>query len=226
MMLVRRPSRPHSDVSGKADAARNAKFLLGGRNQARLTSKRNLPGEIGTKVPPVPAGRTAILTVTLNPALDLATSVEKVAPGPKLRCSEPMTDPGGGGINLSRAIHNLGGNSRAFVALGGPLGELLAAMLVKVGIETTRFAAPGDTRLSFAVTETRNGGQYRFMLPGPVWSVPVVTRVLAAIAAAVPHGGFVVLSGSQPPGVSEDFAARLGGALATTGAAGGRHHAG
>lgn len=215
-MLVRRPSLPHSDVSEKADAARNAKFLLGGRNQASLASKGSLLSEIRTKAPPVPAGKPAILTVTLNPALDLATSVEKVVPGPKLRCSEPMTDPGGGGINVSRAIHNLGGYSRAFVALGGPLGEMLATMLAKVGIETAQFDAPGDTRLSFAVTETRSGGQYRFMLPGPVWSAPDVTRVLAAIAAAVPHSGFVVLSGSQPPGVPEDFAARLSRALATT----------
>lgn len=166
----------------------------------------------------MPAAKPAILTVTLNPALDLATSVEQVLPGPKLRCAEPLTDPGGGGINVSRAIHYLGGNSRAFVALGGTLGETLAALLHKAGIETERFAAPGDTRLSFAVTETGSGKQYRFMLPGPVWSELEVTRVLASIAAAAPHGGFVVPSGSQPPGVPEDFVARLCKWLAATGA--------
>ncbi len=166
------------------------------------------------KAPPM----SAILTVTLNPALDLATSVARVLPGPKLRCAEPLTDPGGGGINISRAIRNLGGDSRAFAALGGALGEALAALLATAGIKMERFAAPGATRLSFAVTETASGGQYRFMLPGPLWSAPDVTRVLAAITTAAPPGGFVVLSGSQPPGVPADFPALLHAALTPTGA--------
>jgi hypothetical protein len=56
-----------------------------------------------------------ILTVTLNPALDFATSVDSVVPGVKLRCAAARTDPGGGGINVSRAIALLGGTSRCLV---------------------------------------------------------------------------------------------------------------
>ncbi|MFZ1348312.1 MAG: 1-phosphofructokinase family hexose kinase, partial [Tabrizicola sp.] len=50
-----------------------------------------------------------ILTLTLNPALDMATEVHELIPGHKLRCAEPLLDPGGGGLNVSRAIKALGG---------------------------------------------------------------------------------------------------------------------
>ncbi|MCE8472751.1 PfkB family carbohydrate kinase, partial [Rhodovulum sulfidophilum] len=70
-----------------------------------------------------------ILTVTLNPTVDLSTSVAHVVPGDKLRCAPPVTDPGGGGINVSRAIRLLGGESLALVALGGHNGDKLRALL-------------------------------------------------------------------------------------------------
>ncbi len=57
-----------------------------------------------------------IVTVTLNPALDIATSASDIRPGPKLRCTAPRQDPGGGGINVSRAIRTLGGTSTPLVA--------------------------------------------------------------------------------------------------------------
>ena len=63
-----------------------------------------------------------ILTLTLNPALDMATEVHELIPGHKLRCTEPLLDPGGGGLNVSRAIKSLGGDSLALVAIGGLTG--------------------------------------------------------------------------------------------------------
>ena len=69
------------------------------------------------------SGQAPILTVTLNPALDLSTSTDEVVPELKLRCEAPDIDPGGGGINVSRAIANMGGRSRALVALAERAGE-------------------------------------------------------------------------------------------------------
>lgn len=60
-----------------------------------------------------------VLTITLNPALDMTTAVDRVLPEIKLRCAQPRFDPGGGGINVSRAIRIMGGHSTALVALGG-----------------------------------------------------------------------------------------------------------
>ena len=58
-----------------------------------------------------------ILTISLNPALDITTSTEKLRPARKLRCGPPRYDAGGGGVNVSRAIKELGGASPAFVVI-------------------------------------------------------------------------------------------------------------
>lgn len=156
---------------------------------------------------------TPILTITLNPALDLATTAASVAPGPKLRCSDPVVDPGGGGINVARAIGILGGTATALVALGGATGARLAQALRDGGVAFHPFDAPGETRESLAVTDTSNGAQYRFVLRGTPWQRTDMDRALAAIGAAAPEGGWVVLSGSQPPGVPDRFTAEVRAAL-------------
>ena len=155
-----------------------------------------------------------ILTITLNPALDISTSSDRIIPGPKLRCAPITVDPGGGGINVARVVAELGGRARAFVALAGPVGMRLSETLSSLGLPLVRMQAPGDTRESFAVHDRQSGEQYRFVLPGPAWAEEDVAEALQAIAAAVPRGGIVILSGSQPPGVAADFTTRLCAALA------------
>ncbi|SOC03091.1 1-phosphofructokinase family hexose kinase [Rhodobacter maris] len=159
---------------------------------------------------------TAILTVTLNPTVDLSIFADTVAPERKLRCTRPDTDPGGGGINVSRAISALGGHSTAFVALGGPTGDKVMHLLAEQGIGLAPFPAPGETRQSLTVTDAASGEQYRFVMPGPEWSGPDVRKVLDRIAKSAPENGIVVLSGSQPPGVPDDFPARLATKIART----------
>lgn len=150
-----------------------------------------------------------ILTITLNPAVDLDSSVAKVAPGPKLRCAAPVIDPGGGGINISRAVAELGGTSTALVAAGGGMGDVLIGLLRREAVSARIVAAPGETRQSLAVTETGTGAQYRFVFPGPSWEPEDVARAEREIADVMPQGGLVILSGSQPRGFADDFAARL-----------------
>jgi 6-phosphofructokinase 2 len=159
-----------------------------------------------------------ILTITLNPAVDLDSSVAAVTPGPKLRCATPMIDPGGGGINISRAIAALGGTSTALVAAGGAMGNVLTGLLTREAVAARFIAAPGETRQSLSVTESSTGAQYRFVFPGPVWDAADVARAQAEIAAAVPQGGLVILSGSQPQGFVDNFAARLVSIAAEKGA--------
>ncbi|TMV87925.1 1-phosphofructokinase family hexose kinase [Thioclava sp. BHET1] len=158
----------------------------------------------------------AILTITLNPTVDLAVTTEAVQPERKLRCSHPLSDPGGGGLNVSRAIAALGGNSTAFAALGGPNGDQVMRLLAAAGIGVCAFPAPGETRLSLTATDQSTGAQYRFVMPGPEWSARDVSRALSRIARAAPEGGIVVLSGSQPPGVPPDFPAQLASRISRT----------
>ena len=111
-----------------------------------------------------------ILTVTLNPALDISTTTDRVIAGPKLRCDPIVVDPGGGGINVARVAAEMGAHARAFVALAGPSGMRLEATLSELGIPLVRMKAPDETRESFAVHDRETGAQYRFVLPGPQWS--------------------------------------------------------
>lgn len=155
------------------------------------------------------AGQAPILTVTLNPALDLSTSAAQVVPDIKLRCDAPAVDPGGGGINVSRAISRIGGRSTALVALGGGTGTQLGRLLNEAGLPVLRINAPGDTRQSLSVTDRTTEKQFRFVLPGPEWAAADVADALDAVAAAAVPGSIVVLSGSNPPGVPDDFVLRL-----------------
>jgi len=152
---------------------------------------------------------TPVLTITLNPAVDLDTSAAEIRPGPKLRCSTPRLDPGGGGINVTRALAELGGESLALVAAGGGMGMVLAKLLAGTGLPVRIIEAPGETRQSVAVMESGTGKQYRFIFPGPHWTESDIAKAEAEIAEVIPKGGLVVLSGSHPPGFPDDFPARL-----------------
>jgi len=154
-----------------------------------------------------------ILTITLNPAVDLAARTPEVVAGLKLRLSAPACDPGGGGINVARAIHRLGGEARAFVALAGPRGAQLAYMIRAEGVPLIAFDGPGETRQSLSVIAEDSGAEYRFVLPGADWSGDEAAAALRAVDEAVPSGALVVLSGSQPPGVPDDFPGRLAARL-------------
>lgn len=161
---------------------------------------------------------TPIVTVTLNPALDLATHADRIVPGPKLRCAEPRADPGGGGNNVSRVIATLGGQSTAFVALGGAAGARLKALIDGAGYSLVSYPAPGETRESWSITDRLTGAQFRFVLPGPRWRRGDVAAVLEAIRRAVPKGALVVMSGSLGPGLPDDLPLRLARRLARIGA--------
>lgn len=154
-----------------------------------------------------------ILTLTLNPALDMATEVPEILPGQKLRCSEPLLDPGGGGLNVSRAIRALGGDSLALVAIGGLTGDRLAGLIRAAGVTFLSILGPGETRQSLTVTEEKTGRQFRFMLPGPVWGEAERARVFTLLRATARPGGISVISGSQPPGVPKDFPAQLAASM-------------
>lgn len=146
-----------------------------------------------------------ILTITLNPTVDYCTTAPGIEAGPKLRCTEPEIDPGGGGINVARAIKMLGGQATALVAIGGATGAHLLQLLALEGVATVAFQGPGETRQSVSVIDQSDGAQYRFVMPGPVWTEADVPRALASVDQSTGDGSLVVLSGSQPPGVAKDF---------------------
>lgn len=146
----------------------------------------------------------AILTLTLNPALDLETTTPRVVPGEKLRCVEPARDPGGGGINVARAVIQLGGEATALVAAGGPAGTALVEMLRIRGVPVEPLPAPGEMRQNLSVIEGATGRQFRFIFPGPSWTDADLAAVGGALMARAHAGDWLVLSGSLPPGLGPD----------------------
>ena len=148
---------------------------------------------------------TEILTITVNPALDLSTEAPAVVPDRKLRCSAPRVQPGGGGVNVSRAIANLGGHSRTLIAYGGHTGEMLVEKLRVEGLEPLSLGVTYPTRQSVTVRDAANGLQYRFMMPGPPWTEVDCEAARDVIMGEVRPGDLVVVSGSTPPGLPEEF---------------------
>lgn len=147
--------------------------------------------------------RERVLTVTLNPALDVSTAVDGVRVRAKLRCDAPRYEPGGGGINVSRAMKILGGESTAFVVLGGATGDKLLTGLEHEGIVPHVWPCEGDTRMSIHVDDRAANEQYRFVMPGPVQTPAAGAALLEAVVDCATAGGFtiVVASGSLLPGL-------------------------
>lgn len=159
-----------------------------------------------------------IVTLTLNPAVDLSTRTQRVEPAHKLRCAAPQLDPGGGGINVARVVARLGGTVQAFYPAGGPIGERLGQLLLQENVTAVGVPIAGDTRESFSVVEEDSGREYRFVMPGPTLSQAEWRDCLQRTVAAAAGCAFVVASGSLPPGVPEDGYGRLARMLEPTGA--------
>lgn len=153
-----------------------------------------------------------VLTLTMNPAVDVSTSVDHVIPDRKLRCAAPRYEPGGGGINVARAIHRLGGDAEAWFPAGGTGGELLQHLLEAEGVQYTTLPVHGWTRENLNVVEDLSGRQFRFCMPGATLGVQEWPVFLERLRGRSPAPEYLVASGSLPPGVPEDFYAQLAAA--------------
>lgn len=158
-----------------------------------------------------------ILTLTMNPALDLFSAIDKVAPSHKLRCDAAQFHPGGGGINVARVLRRLGTDVLALFPAGGVTGQRLQQLLAGEQVPHQVLPIAGETRESFSVHERSSGQDFRFVLPGPVLAEPEWQACLDAVAKHV-VARYIVASGSLPPGVPDDFYARLARQARRTGA--------
>jgi 6-phosphofructokinase 2 len=159
-----------------------------------------------------------IVTLTMNPALDITTTAERVRPTDKIRCHGARYDAGGGGINVARVAHVLGASVSAVFPAGGQSGQVVADLVVKAGVPFHRIKIADATRESFTVNEASSGQQYRFVLPGPRLSFAEQAQCLDELRTAARSAQFVVASGSLPPGVPADFYQRVADICAVLGA--------
>lgn len=151
----------------------------------------------------------SIITLTLNPALDISTSTDLVFSGHKLRCHDSRLNPGGGGTNVARVINRLGGQALAVYTAGGTTGDTYRKLMEAEGIPALVVPVLGNTRQDFTVDEASSEKQFRFVLEGAEMSEREWRNCLHLVQRSMRAGGYVVASGSLPPGVPDDFYARV-----------------
>lgn len=149
-----------------------------------------------------------IATLTLNPAIDKSTEVEQLIPEKKLRCSEMICEPGGGGINVSKGLCELGEDTMSIFPCGGINGKLLLQLLGEKPIKVNTIEINGNTRESVVVNETSTSRQFKFIMPGPAVSEKEMNEIKAKISRLT-DVSFLVCSGSLPPGIPDDFLAEI-----------------
>lgn len=150
-----------------------------------------------------------IITLNMNPAIDKSTTTEHVIAERKLYCGPASYEPGGGGVNVSRAIKKLGGGSLLVYPAGGMPGKMLNELLEQEGIDQLLLPIKGITRENLIVLEGTTGRQFRFGMQGPKLERDEWEHCLLELSNANPAPDYLVASGSLPLGVPSDFYARV-----------------
>lgn len=147
-----------------------------------------------------------IATLAPNPAVDLSFEVDRIFHTHKMRGSDERHDPGGGGINVARVLVRLGANARCHYLSGGAGGAALDHLLDLHQIVKKHTVIRGETRISTAVLERESGREYRFTTDGPEISTEEWTACLDGMTDLT--NDYLVMSGSLPRGIPDDFYAR------------------
>jgi len=150
---------------------------------------------------------TLIVTVTLNPAVDLSCSAESVRTTHKIRTFDEHIDPGGGGINVARVLHSLGADVLAVIAAGGVTGALIEELLNEAGVPLRMVHCHGRSRISYTVFDRTTKEEYRFVPLGPVADPHDWTEILALLEQI--ECAWIIASGSLEPGMPADLYATI-----------------
>ncbi|MCT2584303.1 1-phosphofructokinase [Actinophytocola sp. S1-96] len=150
-----------------------------------------------------------IVTLTLNPSLDRTIEIARLTRGSMTRATATRLDPGGKGVNVSRALAAHGVPTLAVVPCGGPEGEQLTELLKLEGIDVGAVPVSGRTRSNVSLVEP-DGTVTKVNEPGGSLRQEDLERVDEAVLSAAVDADWVVASGSLPPGVPDTFYGRLG----------------
>ncbi len=149
-----------------------------------------------------------IVTVTPNPSLDRTYEVPALERGAVHRAAAERTDPGGKGVNVSRAVAAAGRRTVAVLPLGGPVGALLAALLGERGIEVAGVPIAGATRANVAVAEP-DGTLTKINAPGPELAPGESEALLEAVRDRSRGAAWIACCGSLPRGLPSRWYAEL-----------------
>ncbi len=159
-----------------------------------------------------------IVTLTVNPTIDLLLEVDELVPEGKARATVRNVAAGGGGINVARGLRELGGAAVAIHTSGGPTGTRLDRLLDDEDFEHVPVEVSGETREAFVLVERRESRSYHVVPGGPEIDGAVADQLLNAVLDHTVADSIVVASGSLAPGCPDDLYGRLARAVRDAGA--------
>ncbi|MGW1587017.1 1-phosphofructokinase [Streptomyces sp. NPDC002386] len=149
-----------------------------------------------------------ILTVTPNPSLDRTYEVPSLERGEVIRASGERMDPGGKGVNVSRAVAAAGRRTVAVLPLGGAPGALVAELLAGRGIEVAPVPVAGATRSNIALAEA-DGVLTKINAPGPDLSPAEQELLLDTVREQSREADWIACCGSLPRGLAPSWYAEV-----------------
>ncbi|WP_411720050.1 1-phosphofructokinase family hexose kinase [Mycetocola sp.] len=148
-----------------------------------------------------------IITVTLNPSFDRTIDLDApLERGQVQRAARAVQEPGGKGVNVSRALHTAGVNTIAILP-GGSTDPMVLALLAD-GIDARTVPVTAAIRSNTTITEP-GGTTTKLNEPGAPLSAETATALLDLIVSQSTDATWLVLAGSMPPGLPPDFYARI-----------------
>ncbi len=142
-----------------------------------------------------------IATITLNPSLDEHITVNGLVVDEANRWARLKRYAGGKGIDVSRAIHEMGGVTTAYGFIGGPEGRALEILLDEEGVQFSFTPIERETRTNFIISDTKTSKQTRIDAPGPRISQRELERFTRKIKNIYPRPDLIVVGGSLPRGI-------------------------
>jgi len=150
----------------------------------------------------------SIVTITLNPCVDISSSVDGLKPEKKMRCAPLVYEAGGGGINVARAIKKLGGEALAIYLAGGNAGLNLQSLLATEALDTMFIDTAVNTRVNVMIVDKATSQQYRFVTAGDPIDKAHFEHCIQVLQN-LSELKFIIVSGSLQAGLPNDIFERF-----------------
>lgn len=150
-----------------------------------------------------------LLTLTLNPAIDVTVALEALLPGQVNPALGQERHAAGKGINVAACLGDWGAAVTATGLLGADNDAIFRALFAAKGIQDRCTRIPGETRTNIKLLDRSSGETTDINLPGLAPDAAALDACLAAVERGCGQDGIAVLSGSLPRGVAPDLYARL-----------------
>ncbi|MDO4166368.1 MAG: 1-phosphofructokinase [Eubacteriales bacterium] len=145
-----------------------------------------------------------IVTVTMNPAIDKTLDIDRFEHGGLNRIKHVELDAGGKGINVSKTIHELGGESIVTGFIAGNTGKIIQNVMDEWQMKSDFVEVEGETRTNTKVYE-QNGLLTELNEPGPEIQKEDLQKLLSKLDGYAKEGTLFVLAGSVPKGIDNDI---------------------